>query len=111
MWPSHYWRLWSDAIVSRVHRRVFENVKQLADVKRPLCRSTMNTMKLLQILGAVGAFVLLVSHRARAGGPRGPWPGGEIYGRVHFPISCSPAVQAEFDRAVAMLHSFFYPET
>jgi hypothetical protein len=31
MWPSAYWRLWSDAIVSRVHRRVFENVKQLAE--------------------------------------------------------------------------------
>jgi len=31
MWPSHYWRLWSDAIVSRVHRRVFENVKRLAE--------------------------------------------------------------------------------
>jgi hypothetical protein len=30
---------------------------------------------------------------------------------VHFPISCTPAAQAEFDRAVAMLHSFFYPET
>jgi len=37
--------------------------------------------------------------------------GGEIYGRVHFPTTCSAAVQADFDRAVAMLHSFFYPET
>jgi tetratricopeptide (TPR) repeat protein len=32
-------------------------------------------------------------------------------GKVHFPISCSPAVQAQFDRAMALLHSFFYPET
>jgi len=72
----------------------------------------MNTMKLLQILGAVGAFVLLVCPTARAQADHaGHGPGGEIYGRVHFPISCSPAVQAEFDRAVAMLHSFFYPET
>ena len=31
-------------------------------------------------------------------------------GTVHFQISCS-AVQAKFDRAVAMLHNFFYPET
>ena len=31
-------------------------------------------------------------------------------GAVHFPISCS-AVQGKFDRAVAMLHNFFYPET
>jgi hypothetical protein len=31
-------------------------------------------------------------------------------GTVHFPISCS-AVQDKFDRAVALLHNFFYPET
>ena len=31
-------------------------------------------------------------------------------GTVHFPISCT-AVQSKFDRAVAMLHNFFYPET
>ncbi len=30
---------------------------------------------------------------------------------MNFPVSCSPAVRADFDRAVAMLHSFFYPET
>jgi hypothetical protein len=31
-------------------------------------------------------------------------------GTVHFPVSCS-AAQVKFDRAVAMLHNFFYPET
>jgi hypothetical protein len=31
-------------------------------------------------------------------------------GTVHFPISCS-VVQGKFDRAVALLHNFFYPET
>jgi hypothetical protein len=36
---------------------------------------------------------------------------GEKFGEVHFPISCSQAAQQQFDRAVAMLHSFFYPET
>src|SRR5512134_3676615 len=35
----------------------------------------------------------------------------EQLGKVHFPVSCSPAEQAQFDRALAMLHSFFYPET
>jgi hypothetical protein len=34
MWPSTYWRFWSDAIVRRVHRRVFEHVKQLAERDR-----------------------------------------------------------------------------
>jgi len=37
--------------------------------------------------------------------------GESTFGRVHFATSCSPAVQESFDRAVAMLHSFFYPET
>ena len=36
---------------------------------------------------------------------------GEHFGSVHFATSCTAAVQPEFDRAVAMLHSFFYPET
>lgn len=37
-------------------------------------------------------------------------PAGEKLGTVHFPISCA-AVQLKFDRAVALLHNFFYPET
>jgi tetratricopeptide (TPR) repeat protein len=35
----------------------------------------------------------------------------EGYGSVHFPVSCSPAAQQQFDRAMTMLHSFFFPET
>jgi hypothetical protein len=31
MWPAMYWRLWTDAIVHRIHRRVFEHVKRLAE--------------------------------------------------------------------------------
>jgi tetratricopeptide (TPR) repeat protein len=31
-------------------------------------------------------------------------------GAVEFPTSCEPAVQPEFKRAVALLHSFFYEE-
>jgi hypothetical protein len=36
--------------------------------------------------------------------------GGNL-GTVHFPISCGREAQRKFDRAVAMLHSFYYPET
>jgi len=32
-------------------------------------------------------------------------------GRVHFRTSCSPEAQKQFERALAMLHSFFFPET
>lgn len=34
----------------------------------------------------------------------------ETLGKVHFPISCSPEAQTQFDRALAMLHSFWYQE-
>src|SRR5215468_2703500 len=36
---------------------------------------------------------------------------GEKLGTVHFPTSCAPAVQADFERAVALLHSFWYEES
>src|SRR5689334_13779059 len=35
---------------------------------------------------------------------------GEKLGTVRFPVSCAPAVQADFERAVALLHSFWYEE-
>ncbi|MBX9637546.1 MAG: hypothetical protein K2Q45_08365 [Nitrosomonas sp.] len=31
-------------------------------------------------------------------------------GKVTFPVSCTPAAQAQFNQAVAMLHSFWYDE-
>ena len=36
--------------------------------------------------------------------------GAEELGTVHFPVSCKPAEQAAFTRAVALLHSFGYEE-
>jgi len=38
-------------------------------------------------------------------------PAKETYGRVFFKTSCSPAAQKQFERALAMLHSFYFPET
>ena len=32
-------------------------------------------------------------------------------GTVHFPVTCAPEFQPEFDHAVALLHSFFYEES
>jgi hypothetical protein len=34
----------------------------------------------------------------------------EKLGQVHFPVSCSAEAQVQFDRAVALLHSFWYAE-
>src|SRR5262245_50561401 len=32
-------------------------------------------------------------------------------GRVHFGTSCTPQAQEKFDRGLAMVHSFFYPNS
>jgi len=45
-----------------------------------------------------------------ARGPVASAHGGERLGSVHFPTSCAPAVQGDFERAVALLHSFWYEE-
>lgn len=31
MWPTAYWRLWSDAIVHQIHLRVFRHIKELSE--------------------------------------------------------------------------------
>jgi hypothetical protein len=31
LWPSQYWRLWSDAIIHRIHLRVLNQIKRLAE--------------------------------------------------------------------------------
>ena len=38
-------------------------------------------------------------------------PPGEKVGQVTFPVSCAPAMQKPFERAVALLHSFWYLES
>src|SRR5262249_5780416 len=58
------------------------------------------------LLGLVSA--LAVDHLECATVPE---PGDlRAAGKVEFPISCTPSVQSEFSRAVALLHSFFYEE-
>src|SRR5574341_1240043 len=34
--------------------------------------------------------------------------GAERIGKVHFPVSCGPAAQEEFNRGIAMFHSFWF---
>jgi hypothetical protein len=41
--------------------------------------------------------------------PKQPFPkSSEGFGRVHIEISCSAAVSTDFDRALALLHNFWY---
>jgi hypothetical protein len=49
---------------------------------------------------------------AAAAAPASPRSGTQVdYGVVHFPVSCSPEAQVQFDVGVSQQHSFFYPET
>jgi len=64
-----------------------------------------NPLALIAIAAVCSAQLLWASPEAAAQGGPGQ------YGTVHFPVSCKPVVQEQFERAVAMLHSFFYPET
>jgi len=53
--------------------------------------------------------LLVVSILAQGNHLQHPGSGSdEGFGRVHMDISCSPAVAADFDRALALLHNFWY---
>jgi hypothetical protein len=71
----------------------------------------MNRRFLLRGALLLGAFVPLLCEPAWAQDEHAGHSAGEHLGSVHFPISCSQDAQRQFDRAVAILHSFFYPET
>ncbi|MGH9532065.1 MAG: hypothetical protein ACRD2Q_06700, partial [Terriglobales bacterium] len=52
---------------------------------------------------------LLAPLAADEGHHHGP-AGGETLGTVKFPVSCAASVRSDFQRGVAMLHSFWYEE-
>ncbi len=63
----------------------------------------------IRALFLVGLVASLTSNRIE--GAAAPEPGDlRAAGKVDFPISCQSAVQSEFSRGVALLHSFFYEE-
>ena len=59
--------------------------------------------KILFLILVVFLSVPMPAAQEKAGVP-------EKLGKVHFPVSCIPAAQQQFDRALAMLHSFWYPQ-
>ncbi|MFQ5678976.1 MAG: PQQ-binding-like beta-propeller repeat protein [Gemmatimonadota bacterium] len=58
----------------------------------------------LRLRGAVGA-------ESRPSADRENQQAPDRVGEVSFPVSCAPEVQANFDRAVALLHSFEFEES
>ena len=53
-------------------------------------------------------FTLLLAVRLVQGQETHNHPAPEKLGKVSFPISCKPDVQEQFNRGVALLHSFAY---
>ena len=71
----------------------------------------MNGSFLLRGVLLIGTCVGLLYEPAWGQNEHADHSAGENIGSVHIPISCSEDAQRQFDRAVAILHSFFYPET
>ena len=57
----------------------------------------------LAVLVCLSAALASAQHEGHGGGPP------EKLGKVHFETSCKPEVRADFDRGVALLHSFWFP--
>ena len=58
----------------------------------------------------VATGVVIVSAWLVASMPRAGAQAPERLGKVNFPTSCNPAVQPQFERAVALQHSFWFAE-
>jgi len=57
------------------------------------------------LLAAALPVTLLAQHEGHEATSAGSEEG---LGKVHMPTSCSPAVSIDFDRALALLHNFWY---
>jgi hypothetical protein len=68
--------------------------------------SSLTSLPRISSLAPAWALTLLTVLTAPLSAQDHPHPVGERLGTVHFETSCAPAVAPEFDRAVALLHSF-----
>jgi len=65
----------------------------------------MKLFRIAVIILAACPVVLLAQHEGHEHGPSGPEEG---LGHVHMQTSCSDRVTVDFDRALALLHNFWY---
>lgn len=70
----------------------------------------MFRFRMIAIIRRAILCVLLASSSFLSGLAQEKTGNPEKLGTVHFPISCTPAAQQQFDRSLAMLHSFWYPQ-
>ena len=60
--------------------------------------------------GIAASLVALTLSSTSAVPAQPPRPGGERLGKVHFETSCASSIAEEFDHAMALLHSFEFPD-
>src|SRR4029079_7585843 len=72
-------------------------------MRRPLSPTLRRVLQLLLVL----TFAALATSSAFL---VAQIPAGERLGKVHFDNSCTPAIAPQFDRAMALLHSFEFSE-
>src|SRR5712691_2675686 len=78
-------------------------------VRQPTVEVIMKKI-LLKFAFALLASVVTAAVFAHSGDPKDKTK-GEKLGKVLFKTSCTPEAQKQFERALGMLHSFFFPET
>jgi tetratricopeptide (TPR) repeat protein len=71
-------------------------------------KSAGSWLRILSVLAIVAVPIAAQDHDHGAMGAESGKPPEQL-GKVHFATSCAPAVAAKFDRAVALLHSFWFP--
>lgn len=71
-------------------------------------RQSVSWLRILFILAMVSVPMAAQDHDHGAIGAETGKPPEQL-GKVHFQTSCAPAVSVKFDRAVALLHSFWFP--
>lgn len=78
------------------------------DVRRLSFSTTAGVAVGLTLLAAAGTLTLLAGTAQQPRTPTQDAAGVKRLGAVSFSVSCAPSVQADFNRAVALLHSFQY---
>ncbi len=71
-------------------------------------KSASSWLRILSVLAIAAVPIAAQDHDHGAMGAETGKPPEQL-GKVHFATSCAPAVAAKFDRAVALLHSFWFP--
>src|SRR3712207_9017682 len=99
------WRVWP------AHSRPDSERGALASFPPTFIRSTMRPMRFITVAAfAAGALVAGAPAASAQAGHHHPPASAEKLGSVSFPTTCKPEVQQRFERAVAMLHSFWFEE-